>query len=143
MKKLLTLPFSLFPLLAFAISFEQNGIAYETNGEQTVSVIQRSSDKYTGNLDIPSEISYQGKTYRVTEIDYWAFYDCSDLWSVTIPNSVTNIWNGAFCGSGLTSVIIPISVTSIGNNAFVNCEKLTSITIPNSVTSIGDGWLEF
>lgn len=119
MKKLLTLPFSLFPLLAFAISFEQNGIAYETNGEQTVSVIQRSNDKYSGNLDIPSEISYQGTTYRVTEIDYWAFLYCSDLLSVTIPNSVT----------------------SIGKSAFGNCEKLTSITIPNSVTSIGDGWL--
>lgn len=60
MKKLLTLSLSLFPLLAFAVSFEQNGISYETNGEQTVSVIQRSNDKYSGNLDIPSEISYQG-----------------------------------------------------------------------------------
>jgi hypothetical protein len=45
--------------------------------------------------------------------------------NTTIPNSVTNIGNSAFCGCGsLTSVIIPNSVTNIGSSAFYNCSGL-------------------
>lgn len=63
---------------------------------------------------------------------------CSNLASLVIPDSVTNIGASAFFGcSGLTSVALGNGVTSIGNNAFVGCSGLTSIAIPNSVTSIG------
>jgi hypothetical protein len=76
----------------------------------------------------------------VTSIGEGAFFSCSGITSVTIPNSVTSIERGAFMGcSGLTSVMIPNSVTSIGGGAFWNCSGLTSVMIPNSVTSIGGG----
>ena len=83
-------------------------------------------------------------TYSIKEGTRWigssAFYDCTGLTSVTIPNSVTSIGNSAFSGcTGLTSIEIPNSVTSIGSYAFCECTGLTSVTIPNSVTSIG-GW---
>ena len=72
-----------------------------------------------------------------------AFYGCSGLTSITIPNSVTSIGNYAFSTcSGLTSVTIPNSVTSIGDYAFRDCSGLTSVTIGNSVTSIGDSTFE-
>ena len=74
----------------------------------------------------------------VTSIGNYAFYYCSGLTSVTIGNSVTSIGWGAFYGcSGLTSVTIPNSVTSIGDDAFYDCSGLTSVTIGNSVESIG------
>ncbi|EKT4518406.1 leucine-rich repeat domain-containing protein, partial [Flavobacterium psychrophilum] len=75
----------------------------------------------------------------VITINRSAFSGCSGLTSVTIPNSVTAIKEGAFSDcSGLTSVTIPNSVTTIKEGTFFNCSGLTSVTIPNSVTNIGD-----
>ena len=65
----------------------------------------------------------------MTSIGGSAFYDCSGLTIVTIPDSVTNIERWAFYGcSGLTSVTIPNSVESIGSDAFIGCNLLTSVT---------------
>lgn len=74
----------------------------------------------------------------VKSIGDGAFY-CSMLTSINIPSSLTAIGSSVFLNcSSLTSIEIPSSVTSIGENAFASCSALTSITIPNSVTSIGD-----
>ena len=81
--------------------------------------------------------SYQVKSGTLT-IAAEAFYDCTGLTSITIPNNITSIGSSAFYDcTGLTSVTIGNGVTSIGNSAFSGCTRLTSITIPDSVTSIG------
>ena len=75
----------------------------------------------------------------VTSIGAHAFYGCSGLTLIEIPNSVTSIENFAFYGcTGLTSVTISSSVTSIGHYAFYKCTALSSVTIGSGVTSIGD-----
>ncbi len=107
--------------------------------------------------NIPASVTYNSVSYSVTSIGEYAFYECSGLASVTIPNSVTSIGNSAFQScSGLTSPVynahvfafmptsysgaytIPDGIESIAGGAFSGCSGLTSVTIPNSVTSIGD-----
>ena len=104
--------------------------------------LQLDADNYKGLTDanIPPSVTYNSVTYSVTSIGGDAFYDCTGLTSVIIPNSVTSIGNFAFYGcTSLTSVTIPNNVRSIGVLAFYGCSGLTSITIPNSVTSIEVG----
>ena len=88
------------------------------------------SQKYSGTVNIPEKVEYDGNTYNVTAIGDYAFLGCSDLTSMSIPNSVTSIRNSAFSGcSGLTSVSIPSSVSNIGWYAFQNCNSLTAVHI--------------
>ena len=107
-------------------------VTYELNWDE---------NNYKGltTANIPASVTYNSTTYSVTSIGNSAFYECSSLTSVTIPNSVTSIGDWAFYGcSSLTSVTIGNNVTSIGWRAFQYCSGLTSVTIGNSVTSIGE-----
>ena len=115
-----------------------NGIKYDVVTKAKLATVIKGGN-YSGDVIIPSEITYNDVVCSVTNIGESAFDNCDGLTSITIPNSVTSIGNDAFkhC-TGLKSVVIGNSVTSIGNYAFRYCTGLTSITIPNSVTSIGN-----
>ena len=128
----------ILPVTASAYSFEVDGIYYEDWGDYCVAVVS-GDNQYTGDVTIPETVTYDGTTYSVNWIGDYAFYYCSGLTSIDIPNSVTGISSYAFyeC-SGLTSFDIPDSVTTIGSYAFYNCSGLTSATIGISVQSIGN-----
>ena len=119
-------------------------IYYNWNSDKTeLSVTYRGDswssykNEYTGNVVIPSSVTYNGKEHNVTNISDNAFFDCDGLTSVTIGNSVEGIGNYAFNNcSYLTSVTIGNSVEHIGWSAFEDCYSLTSVEIPNSVTGI-------
>ena len=109
-----------------------------TDGGVEVFYNSNNWNCYSGTVNIPSIVSYNGNNYNVVSIGDQAFSNCTGLTSVTIPEGVTSIGSSAFAGcTGLTSVTIPEGVTSIGNSAFFGCSGLTSVTIPEGVTSIG------
>ena len=109
--------------------FEADGIYYIIDKNNTVSVT--SGDvKYSGDIVIPEQVTYKGKTYSVTSIGGKAFFGCTGLINVAIPNSVTKIHYSAFEGcSGLTSITIPNSIKEIWDNAFEGCVNLTAVYI--------------
>ena len=72
----------------------------------------------------------------VTVIGAQAFYSAVSMTSIQIPNTVTEIGNNAFAGSGLTSINIPGSVTLMGNAAFQQMGFLTTVVIEDGITSL-------
>ncbi|MGM9600946.1 MAG: leucine-rich repeat protein [Faecousia sp.] len=75
----------------------------------------------------------------VTNIGHYSFYKCTNLKSVTLPQSLLVIGNYAFYGcTGLTSITIPKSVTTIRTMAFYKCTSLSRITFMGNAPSIFD-----
>ena len=108
-----------------------DGFQFYENGNEVYLVTYNGS---SSDLILPYNCN--GKNYAINQ---YAFYYCTGLTSITIPDGVTIIGNEAFSGcEGLTSVTIPDSVKNIGNSVFSGCKGLTSVTIPDSVTSIGN-----
>ena len=135
---LLTVLLSMAGAKSFAQTFVVGGIKYSVMPGNKVQVVSNNNTTLTGSIAIPESVVYEGTVYSVTGIGGKAFYGCTGLTSVAIPNSVTGISDNAFRGcTGLTSITIPNSVTYIGKYVFQSC-GLTTITIPNSVTSIGN-----
>ena len=122
--------FSSCQLLA-SITVDKYNTVYHSKGNCLIETATKTLIAGCKTSVIPDDGS-------VTSIGYAAFYGCSGLTSITIPDSVTSIGYAAFWNcKRLTVVSIPNSVTSIGDNAFDGCSGVISITISNCVTSIG------
>ena len=135
-------------IAAFSVSaydFEIDGIYYNYNEDGiSVSVTMAPTydefgevisdySSYYGEIIIPETISYyigpDDVIYTVTAIGDHAFYH-SGVESVTIPETVTQIGESAFCYcSGLTRINVPKSVILIDRWAFDGCSSLTSMTV--------------
>lgn len=128
MKKILSIfAFLFIACSVFAHDIEQvnaNGstIWYNITSPTTVSVSFKGtahnsfSGEYFGDIEIPSTIEYEGNIYTVTGVNGSAMYNCPDL----------------------TSLILPNTITSIGFKAFGKCSSLTSVTISNSEVTTED-----
>ena len=95
------------PVIGITGIFTIDDIEYNLNGTNlTAEVI---SSNYSGDIVIPSSVTYESITYSVTSIGDGAFFNCTSLTMVTIPESVI----------------------SIGLDAFYNCPNLTAVHISN------------
>ena len=118
--------------------FPVGSFYYQINDDGVSVTIMSHIDgpSATGEISIPTSISYNGNNYAVTRIGKNAFISCGSLTGLlTIPNSVTYLGENAFLGcSGLTELDLGNSVDTIASAAFYGCKGLTgSLTIPNSV----------
>lgn len=128
----------LLPFITYAETVEIDGICYNLIPKGRAAEVT-SGGLYTGNISIPDKFTYEGVEYNVTAIGKNAFSACSDLSSITIPNTITSIDECAFSGcTGLLSFTIPSTVTVISNGTFNGCRYLKSIIIPETIISIGD-----
>ena len=75
----------------------------------------------------------------IKSIGTLAFHYCSTLTSIQLPDGINSIGNSAFDGCfSLTSIRLPEGINSIGADAFYRCSSLTSISLPDGINSIGD-----
>lgn len=123
-----------------AVNSDGVTIYYNILSDSTNTVeVTRGGTGYSGSVNIPDTVTYDGHTYAVTAIGSDAFHGYGELTAVTLPNTLTTIGSNAFHGcNALTTITIPPSVTVIKEDAFNECSGLTSVTIPNSVTEIGN-----
>ncbi|MBQ7683573.1 MAG: leucine-rich repeat domain-containing protein [Bacteroidaceae bacterium] len=129
---------------AYAYDCEVDGIYYYRISTTELEVANKvfsdqNRSAYTGTVTIPSTVTFNGKKFTVVSIGEYAFRDCTQLTSVTIPNSIRTIKDYAFYNcSQIIGLTIPDSVTSIGVGAFEGCSAIVSMKIPNGVPAISD-----
>ena len=100
----------------------QNGIHYQLwvkpqTADVTGVTLEDISD-FSGQIDIPSTLSVDGKTFDVTSIGDLSFFMCESLKSISIPASVTTIGKKAFEGCMLQNVFVENAYTHILDNSF-------------------------
>lgn len=106
----------------------------DANNTATVTGIEGEH----ASIYIPKSVTYNDKTYTVTQIGSAAFQNNNDVKSVFLPNTITHIGDYAFeRAESLESINIPNSVTSLGKYVFRHT-ALTSVKLPNSLTSISE-----
>ncbi len=124
-------------------TFEVNGINYLLGADSTAAVIQKDP-KYSGTIIVPSTVSYNGSSYKVTKIQGYAFVGCENLTSIKIGGNVKVIGGYAFKGCTLLKeVIIPDNVTSIGASCFKDCTNLESVVIGDSIKYLPEFLFEY
>ena len=136
--------------------FEVDGIYYNVTSstDLTVAVTYRGStggeytNEYSGDVIIPSSVTYNGKIYSVTSIGELAFFRCS-ITSINIPESVTSFGDSAWesCGN-LTAIVVnsnnPVYDSRNNCNAIIETASNTlilgsaSTIIPDGIMSIGN-----
>ena len=123
----------MLPLSTFvsAQNFMSGGIGYHvlSTVDHTVEVTSKEScTPYSGNINIPATVTYNGTTYDVVALGEQAFSQAS-LSGITIPSSVTRIKRGCFLfASGPSSITIPASVAVIEPMAFAT-NNLNAINV--------------
>lgn len=131
---------------AHAYDFKINGVFYSKQKDGSSVRVSAEYDRrsvanknaYSGSVVIPSTVTYEGKTYKVTSVGMAAFFGCAGVSSVVLPNTVTSIGMFAFQNcENMTSITIPNSVTRISSKAFSSCKSLTSVKLPDSLKIIG------
>lgn len=133
---------TILPVGAEFIDFTVDDIKYTQTAENEVSITYATEGKpdssnpntYTGDFVIPSQVTYEGKTYNVTGIDSYAFRK-ANITSITLPEGIVSIGEEAIYETNITEITLPKSLTTTGKYAMANNSKLTKITVNGNESS--------
>jgi hypothetical protein len=124
-------------LPATAQSFMIDDILYESTDGKNVEITAEFPYSTSGDVTLPSSVTYGGKTYTVTSIGDRAFQNNKNITSIVIPESITKIGSFVFAGCGnMVSAKIPNSVTTLGASVFSQCYKLEKVELGTGINSI-------
>ncbi len=139
-----------------------DGIKYSLDANQKTAKVIANNHSYSGDIDIPANITYDNVVYKVNALGFGCFADCEVLKSIKLPDGITSIGGRCFrdCSS-LTNIYLPLGLTTLGGNStpedtdmgsgpvdetesvrflhgcFSGCSSLTSINLPSGITSLG------
>ena len=147
---------------AIVSSEKIDGIYYNLKKYSRTAEVKSNPNKYTGEVVIPSSVTYNNETYRVTGIDDQAFYQCTELTGLTIPASITYIGKTSSPGSAdvfrncIENVFEKVYISdlaawcritfaddfyanplSVAHHLYLNSSEITELVIPNTITSLG------
>ena len=113
----------------FAYDFEVDGYYYSIKNinELTVSIDKGENSIYSGTIDIPNTVLFNGKEFKVIEIKDYVFKNCSDITNIIFGNNLKWIGEGAFYGTSITFLSIPANIKAIDLYAFQNCPLLKKV----------------
>ena len=119
-------------LSAYAATYVSDigNLKYNLDTEsQTAEVRSKVNSNYL-DVVIPATVNYHGETYKVTAIARDCFSGCSNMTSITLPESITSLGNRCFSGcSSLKSITLPDGTTSLGDWCFSGCSSLKSVYV--------------
>lgn len=120
-------------------TFNCGNLKYKVTGNNTVTCTGFKNKKSTAkSCTVPSKVSCNGKTYKVTQIANNAFSNCDSLKSIKVSNSCKTIGANAFAGcDSLTKVNLGNCVNTVSKNAFSNCGSLNKINCSNTISNLG------
>ena len=132
-----------------------DGLTYliELTKSDTKVLADTASYKHLTDIEVPELIVFNDTIYNdndndndyvvtphsfdVTAIEARAFEKCEDLQEIKLSNALRRIGNGAFMGTGLTSITLPNSITTVVDSLFLNCENLATVNMPEATKTIG------
>ena len=116
-----------------------DGIKYSLDANQKTAKVIANNHSYSGDIDIPANITYDNVVYKINALGFGCFADCEGLKSIKLPDGITSLGESCFyfCSS-LTSIDLPSGITSLGASCFSGCSSLKSIDLPSGITSLGD-----
>lgn len=135
-------------LSASAYDFTVDGMYYNIVSLQDLTCAVTNDDvndtKYSGDIVIPEQVTYNGRTLTVVEIGSSAFSNSTSLTSVSIGKSVNSIGESAFSGcTALMGINIPNSVSVVCDYAFNGCNNLRNLMIEDGNSTLTVGYSKY
>lgn len=121
-----------------------DGIKYSLDANQKTAKVIANNHSYSGDIDIPANITYDNVVYKVNALGFGCFADCEGLKSIKLPDGITSIGGRCFYNcENLQSVDLPSGITSLGDDCFYGCSSLKSISLPDGITSLEEGCFSY